>query len=217
MARYAATQLGICNAALRHIANKPILSLAEASEAARGCTAFYDQVRDEVLGEFRWPFATRLAALTLVGGTADVPVTYEWHYSYRLPTDCLAPQRIQSGNRREGRDERISFDVASDDTGGLLYTDFAPVDATSTTPQLPQLEYTVAGLAEARFPADFAQAFSLKLAFYLAPLLTGGDPDHLGQRAGQLYEAMLARAELNAGEARQRDPEPDSEFLRARA
>lgn len=215
MARFTAAQLGICNAALLHLANKAIRSLTDASEAAAACLLFYDQVRDEVLREFRWPFATRFAALTLVGGTSTVPVTTEWGYSYRLPADCLAPRRILSGTRRETRDDRVPFDTASDDSGGLLYTDQPPVDATSTTPQLPQLEYT-ALVAEARFPSDFTQALSLKLAFYVAPALTGGDPQKLGARAGQIYEAMLARSEYNAALERQRDPEPDSEFIRAR-
>jgi hypothetical protein len=215
MAKYTAAQLGICNAALRHLANKAIKSITEASEPAAACLGFYDQTRDEVLREFRWPFATRFAALTLVGGTATLPVTLEWRYSYRLPDDCLAPRRILSGTRQETEDTRIPFDTASDATGGLLYADVPPVVATDTTPQLPQLEYTVV-VAEARFPADFAQAFALKLAFYIAPAVTGGDPNKLGQRAGQLYEMLLARSEFSAMTERQRDPAPESEFIRSR-
>ncbi len=215
MAKFTATQLGICNAALRHLATKAIKSLAEASEQAAACAGFYDQVRDEVLREFRWPFATRFAALTLVGGTATVPVTLEWKYSYRLPDDCLSPRRILSGTRQETEETRVPFDTASDDDGGLLYTDQPPADATDTTPQLPQLEYT-ALMAEARFASDFTQAFSLKLAFYIAPAVAGGDPNKLGARAGQLYEMLLQRAEFSAMTERQRDPAPESEFIRAR-
>jgi hypothetical protein len=212
------TTAGICNRALRHLAiGKPIASLTENSENARACADFYDEVRDEVLRDFNWPFARRFAALALVGGTATLAVTPEWQYSYRLPDGCLAVRRLMSGSRVETPTTRIPFATGGDDTGGLLYTDQAVVAATSSTLALPHLEYTASVTAEARFPVDFAQAFSFKLAFYLAPELTGGDPNKLGARAGGMYERILSGAQLAALYEQQRDVEPvDSEFIRAR-
>jgi hypothetical protein len=89
--------------------------------------------------------------------------------------------------------------------------------ATATTPQWPQLEYTAEQTDESKFRSDFAQAFACKLAFYLSPALTqGGDQFKLGARAFQMYEQLLGRAEANAMNEQQTDPQPESEFVRIR-
>jgi hypothetical protein len=216
--QFSASAAGICNVALRHLGiGKRILSLTEAgNENAAACAQFYDQTRDEVLHEFNWPFARRYAALALVGGTTSIPVTLDWQYSFRVPADCLSPRRILSGSRIETELTRVPFAVGSDAVGGLLFTDQPFVAATDTVPALPQLEYTAAITTEARFSADFAQAMALKLAFYIAPSVTGGDPNKLGARAFQLYDRALAIAENTAANEQQRDQAPDSEFIRAR-
>jgi len=70
---------------------------------------------------------------------------------------------------------------------------------------------------EQSFPPDFAEAVSLLLAAYLAPTLTGGDPQKLGGRALQLYEWAIARAKANARNEQQDDMLiPESEFIRSR-
>lgn len=215
--QFVPTTASICNAALMHLAvNKPIVTLTDQTPEARACNQFYDQTRDEIFADFNWPFARRYAALTLVGGTADVPVTLDWQYSYRLPADSLYARRLLPGTRLDVPETRIPFALGSDATGGLLFTDLAAVAATSTTPAIPQLEYTAAITAEARFPADFSQAFSLKLAFYMAPVLTGGDPNKLGARAYQLYQIAIANAQDTAKNEQQADVAPDSEFIRIR-
>lgn len=217
MPQFRATTASICNAALRHLAiGKPIANLTEASANAEACAAFYDQVRDEVLADWNWPFATRYATLVLVGGSATVPVTPDWQYSYRTPTDCLTPRRLLTGTRQDIPITRIPFANGGDATGGLIYTDCPVIASTSTTPQLPFLEYTGVVTAEAMFAPSFAQALSFKLAFYIAPGLTPGDPSKLGQRAAQLYQATLAQAQSNAMNEQQKDPIAESEFIRAR-
>lgn len=216
--QFVATSAGIANQALRHLGNsEQITGLTENSANAAACSAFYDTTRDEVLREFNWPFARRYATLVLVGGTATVPVTMDWQYSYRVPTDCLKARRLLPGTRLDVPETRWSFSIGGDSTGGLLYTEMPYVAATATTPQLPQLEYTAEITAEARFPADFAQAFACKLAFYLSPALTqGGDQFKLGQRALGMYSQLLAQAEANAMNEQQPDPAPESEFIRTR-
>ncbi len=214
-ARFVASSTIIANQALRHIAvDKPIASLTENSTNALTVSAFYDMVRDEVLRDFNWPFARRFATLALVGGTTTVPVTMDYQYSYRVPADCIKPRRLLPGTRLDVRQTRWAFIIGGDATGKLLYTDFPVVDATSTTPQQPQLEYTAEVATETLFDADFTQAFALKLAFYIAPSLAqGGDSGKLGQRAFQLYQAIIAQAEANALNEQQPDASPESEFI----
>lgn len=225
MPQFVASQLQICNNALAHLAVGRVIttSILEETEQARACNRFYDQCRDEILRDFNWPFARKYAALIVVAGTdalPPVPASPDWQYAYRMPVDCLRPRRIPSGNRREVEATRVPFWVGQDQNGALIYTDFAPQDATATSVALPQLEYTVTFPNpgdEALFAPDFAQMFSLLLAVYIAPAVTGGDPYKLGQRAMQMYEWARQRAQNNAFGAQQFDFPPESEFVRARA
>ena len=217
--QFVPTTTAICNMALAHLAvGKTITAITDGNDQnAKACAAFYDTVRDEVLREFNWPFARRYVTLTLVGGTVDVPVTMDYQYSYRLPTDCLRPRRLLPGTRLDAPGTRWSFIVGSDATGRLLYTDFPVIDATSTTPQQPQLEYTTDITAEAQFTSEFSQAVALKLAFYLAPALSqGGDSGKLGARAFQLYTATIAQAQASALNEQVPDPAPESDFILTR-
>lgn len=206
----------ICNMSLAHLAiGKQILALTDTSTNGLSCALFYPQVKAEVLRDFPWPFAWRYAPLTLVDGTEEVASTQDFQYAYRLPADTLSVHRILGADRTEDDDARIPFSLGSDDAGGLIYTDEAPVDATDTTLAQPELEY-IADVDEARFPPDVAMAMSLKLAGYMAPSLTAGDQFKLGARAFELYGEMLLQAHGAAAREQQLDPPPESSFITAR-
>ena len=216
--QFVATTASICNNALRHLAiSKPITTILDTTENALACNAFYDQTRDEVLREFNWPFARRVTSLgAVVGGTITIPVNLDWQYSYRLPADCLFARRLLPGTRLDVTETRIPFALGSDTTGRLLFTDLPYQAATSNFPEIPQLEYTAEISAEARFSSEFASAFSFKLAFYMAPALTGGDPNKLGPRAFQLYQMAIQNAQDTSFNERQPDQAPESSFIRTR-
>jgi len=225
------TQLAICNLALSHLAEgRPIASLSEATASARACTRFYTQVRDEVLREFPWPFALRTTALTVIDGETT-RASLDWQYSYEYPTDCLFARDVLVGSRRpQSRPVRVPFvigftpaieedeeeEIEAVPAGLVIYTDAAPVDATATSVALPQLEYTSSGVTEAIMASDFAEAFAYLLAFTIAPMVTGGDPYKLGQRARAAYEWTIERARNRALQEGEPDAEPESEFIRAR-
>jgi hypothetical protein len=241
MPRAVQDQVAIANMALMHLnVGKKIASLNEKSAPARACSQFYDQVKDEVLRDFAWPFATKTASLELV---TQQP-TVEWGYAYRVPVDCVFARRLLNGNisvapfpnsfsgagpyatptaRVLTAQTQIPFRLEADDQGGLVYTDLAPVaaiPATSTSlaqPALPQLEYTMEQDTPQFYPPDFAQAVALLLAVYIAPSITGGDKFKLGERALRLYQWAISRAWGNAGNEEQRDQLPDSEAIRARS
>lgn len=197
------TVTGICNMALGHLAvGKAIASITESSAEARACNRFYEQVRDEVLRAFAWPFASITVALQVV---ATAPNT-EWGYSYRLPVDCVTPRRIPSGYRNDTQATAVRFRIARDAAGRVLYTDLP--NAT--------LEYTVLVTNPAEFAPDFAQAVALKLAGFIAPLVTGGDPSKLGARALQLYQWQISEARTNAANEGLPDAEPESDSITAR-
>ena len=200
-----ASEVGICNLALSHIGiSKEIANLDnEKSVEAAACRRFFTTVRDQVLRDFAWPFATRIVTLAKVEDQPDI----EWAASYRYPSDTVVGRRLLSGIRNDNRQSRVPMRISRDAEGLLILTD--EID--------PEFEYTFREEDTERFPADFTMAFSFRLAWYLAPRLTrGDDPGRLGARAIQSYLFEISRAEAAAGNEEQPDDLPESEFIRAR-
>jgi hypothetical protein len=201
-----ATETEIANLALSHLGiGKEIANLeTEKSQEATACRRFYPTCRDAVLRDFPWPFATKFAILALV---ADPPTeTLEWAFSYRYPTDCLTIRRIQTGVRQDNQDTRIRFKLGRDDQGQLVYCDES----------LAKVEYTFREEDPQRYPADFQLAMSFRLAAYVAPRLTGGDPFKLGERAAKFYQYEIGGAQASAGNELVPDSLPDAEIIRTR-
>lgn len=198
------TPAEICNLALSHVGvGKEIANLdTEKSEEAKACRRFFKTARRATLRDFEWPAATKFVTLGLV--TANP--TSEWQYSYQVPSDCLHFRRILSGRRNDTRQSRVPYRLVYGLAGQEVYT-----DRTSA-----QAEYTVDVEDSTRFPDDLAIALSYRLAVYIAPRLTGGDPFKLGDKAMQMYMAEVSRAKATAVNEEQEEEDPDSEFVRGR-
>lgn len=216
----ATSDTAIANAALGHVGNgSQIAVMTEKSNEARACLLYYEEARDKVLGEFPWPFATRIATLALV----ETSPTSDWGYSYRYPSEALTVRILPSGfDRVAARGSPwgipcndwpfgyptipIPFRIVSDATGKLIYTDQA--DAT--------VEYTVRETDPTKFDASFTEALEYLLASKIAPMVTGGDPFKLGPAAYQKYQVALSDARSRAANEEGRDPPPQSEFIATR-
>lgn len=200
----ASSKTEVCNLAISHLGiSKEIANVeTERSAEAGACRRFYDTARDVTLRDFVWPFATKIQALGLV---EEDPNT-EWSYSYRYPTDCLKFRRILSGIRNDTRQSRVPYRIARDSSGLLIFTDAPSAVA----------EYTIQEETVTRFPDDFVMALSFRLAAYIAPRVTGGDPFKLGARALELFQFELNKAECTAVGEEQDEQHPDSEFIRTR-
>lgn len=190
--------------ALSHLGSgKEIADLEnESSDEASAMRRFYDEARDKVLRDFNWPFATKVAELTLVESNP----TTEWNYSYRYPTDCVNIRRILSGARTDNRQTRAPYKIGKDVSGRLIFTDEAEAS----------VEYTERVEAVEIYPSDFVIAFSYLLAMFTAPRVTGGDPFGLGQKSAQLYLQELSNARANSLNEEQPDQSTESELFRAR-
>src|SRR5438046_2758921 len=70
---------------------------SENSAEAKACRRFFANVRDTVLGDFPWPFATKFATLSLV----QTDPNDDWGFSYNYPSDALKIRRILSGIRND--------------------------------------------------------------------------------------------------------------------
>lgn len=200
-----ASKIQIWNMALAHLGHgKQVASADERSPEALACKLFWEQVVDEVLGDYPWTFTRKVEALALVDTfTAE---TAEWTYSYRVPSDCLSIRRILSGVRKDTNDSVVSFVTGQDDQGDLIFTDAEDAEA----------EYTARIEDASKFPAKFAQALALLLAVYVSPRITSGDRSGLREQAAQLYAGTLAKAQSNDSAKGRPDPEPDSEYIRGR-
>jgi hypothetical protein len=200
----ASSETEIANMALSHLGiGKEIQNIeTESSQEAKACRRFFDTARDAVLRDFPWPFATKLVDLGLV----EEDPNDEWGFSYRYPSDAIALRRILSGIRNDTLASRVPYKVGQDSQGLLIFTDAE--DA--------QMEYTVREEAVERFSPDFILALSMRLAVYVAPRLTGGDPFKIGQRAMSLYMAEIGLAQASATGEEQPEQQPDSEFITGR-
>lgn len=199
-----ASNTEIANIALSHLGvGKEIANLeTEKSQEAAACRRYFETARDATLRDFPWPFATKLAALALV--TADP--NDEWDFSYQVPTDCLKFRRILSGTRNDSRQTRVPYRLAYGDAGEVIFTDFENAEG----------EYTVRIDDPSRYPPDFIIAFSFRLASYVAPRITGGDPFNVGERALKLYAFEISRASSTAINEEQVEEDPESELIRGR-
>jgi len=203
----AASDTAIANLALSHLGNKDSLSDIETdtSREAEVCRIFFDTVRDEMLRQFPWPFATKFAELSEVEEEPDPPD--EWGYSYRYPSDCLYIRRILSGARNDSRATREPYKIGVDGTGKLIYTDL----------ESAVVEYTFRNEDPTDYPDDFTMALSYRLASYMAPQLTQGDPFALRDFCLKMYALSVSAANAAAFNEEQPDEPPDSEFISSRA
>lgn len=201
------TLTDLANMALSHVGvSDRIASINDKNTRARACLLFYENVRDQVLRDFDWPFARRFALLTRVGNQP----TLEWLYSYRVPAEAIAVRRIVNEFGRTETDlSRTRFTIVSDDQGQLVYTDYS-----STTG--PVVAYTKRETDTGRFPPDFAQSVALLLAAHIAPEISKGDELKLGERALQKYDWRVRLAWANAANEEAVDLPADSRFVTER-
>lgn len=193
----------LCNLALHNVgASKRIADVDENSTEARACKAFYNIVYKTTLRDFDWPFAHRTVTLALV---AENP-TDKWAYSYRYPVGCLYFRRIWNGFPTDNQDNRIPYEISSDDTGLLILTNQPEAVG----------EYTHDMSNEALWPYDFQLAFTHHLGHYIAPQVTGGDPFGLGKQQLSLYSLKLGQARANALNEQKTPEDTTNGFERAR-
>lgn len=198
------SKTGIANMSLSHLGiGKEIANIdSEKSEEAIACRRFFETAKVATLSDLNWTFATKFATLNLV----EENPTVEWTYSYRYPVGCLDVRRILSGIRNDTQGSRVPFKITKDAAGKLIYTDQSE----------PTIEYTENITNTSLFSSEFDLALSFRLAAYVAPRLTKGDPF-------KLKGDMLAQYDLELGQAKKKnmneevqDLPPESESITIR-
>ncbi len=192
----------IANMALRHLGQGVEISDlgTDQSAAGRALRRFYENTRDEVLREVDWAFARKYATLLLVSENPE-EASPEWSYAYTYPSDCVRFLAVRTGFPPGSGVPHIPFEVVE---GAKIYT--TAKDAKGV--------YTSRVTNSARFPADFVTVLSLRLAVYVAPSLTAGDPFFLQRRSLELYQESLRKARLASARERELPAPPESDFVR---
>jgi len=179
-----ASDVEIVNGALSKLGEQPVLSFSDRSEPARIANRTYADIRDALLREFTWNFATKRTSLA-----ADTAVP-DWGYDrqYTLPADFL---RLIEVNNASDYDWRLE--------SGKILTDLdAPL----------QIRY-VARVLENAMDATFREALASRLAMEWAEPLS--QTTSVGQQMSTLYRNKLQVARTADGqEDRQRVISADS-------
>lgn len=146
-----AAKLDIFNLALLRLGAPPTLDPDENAKRTIALNNCYELVRDLVLRDHPWNFATRRAPLSLL---AEAPA-FGYSYKYQLPDDCL---RVL-GLVYDGKNVDPSLDYQVE--GGELLTDETVV----------QLMYTArvenAGLYDSGFVSALASRLAAEVAYHV--------------------------------------------------
>lgn len=195
--------LDIWNMAISHLGTgKSIAGVDEKSEERRVCSLFYDTARDTVFEDFRWGFARTFITLGLVEENPNS----QWLYSYRYPNDCLDARSILSNSIPDTEKTIISFIMSNDTSGRLIYSN--KTDAI--------LEFTKRITDLNLYSASFRIALSYKLAMYLIPRLSKGDPLKIKASMVAFYLAEIDKARVNAANEEKLQKRKDTPLIVSR-
>lgn len=194
-----ASEIEICNVALSHIGKYPIDSLNDRTKEAVECKRLYPRVRDSVMRDHPWNFATK--RLTLAALTEEVE---GFDYVYQWPSDCLRALKIYNPADEE---EEIVFEigVSNDLSTRVILTD--------------QEDAILIYVARVTNPNVYDTVFIDALAYRLASELAiplAGDPN-LGNAMARMYSAQLGRAQMTNSNERYKGPDTRCSFIDARA
>ena len=114
----AASSAAIANLALSHCGSSAVVISTLSTDTTlegKACNAFYEIAKRETLLAYPWNIAQVQAELTLIEEITTDPS--EWSWKYRLPEDCLMPQRVlypDGGVRTPPSGYRVPFRLLRD-------------------------------------------------------------------------------------------------------
>lgn len=161
-----ASNVQIANWSLAKIGADTITSFTEGSKEANAVNLLYDIVRDTVLRDHSWNFATKRTTLAALSDEPDWGYTYQ----YQLPSDCLRVIGVQ--------DDKIEYKIE----GRKLLTDESEI----------QIRYVYRVTDPNEFSPNYIDAFVTRLAAELAYLITQSNA--VASQMFELYERRLRDA-----------------------
>lgn len=204
------TEVGVCNLALSMCGVKRrITSLSDTtSTEAVLVNSHYATVRDNLLMEAEWPFATKRATLTYLtdATTGEALRRTGYGFMYDLPQDCLIDRYLHTGINNPLPSQRIPYAIEASDSGDSLVL--------LTDAQNPELVYTAQVTNPGAMPAYFVDALAARLA--MALIVPMAIQPGLASMMNQMMLQKVTRAIAMAFRQGQEEVAPDSEFISIR-
>ena len=215
-----ASVVQVCNLALGRIGiDLFIEDIEDRNARAIACKQYFNGVRQSVLSDFPWNFATRVVQLAAV--QAQVP---GWARAYRYPSDCLTLRSITtlSGDRFQPPPffGAAEAERAVEVQGEARFRVVLDPDVSEARVILTDLDdawgwYTADVKSPSVWPRLFVEAMAWKLAAELAgPLRVDA---RMRQYAEQTYLWALSQAQAGSLNEEHPDPAPQSPSIAVRA
>ena len=175
-----ATQVGICNQAINLVGGNRIFSIDDESAEGIICKEMYDDIRDFIIEDADWVFATKRYSLT----PESASPAWGYKYQFTIPPEVIRvinasdnPDRLNGDSNLDWRREEnlILCDVSTN-----LY-----------------IKGVIQITDESKFSKGFIQAFAYKLASNLAIPIAGSRTLH--DDMVSLYSDHLETATSNDG------------------
>lgn len=176
------TDADIGNMALSRLGTRAtIASLTENSAEARALNTWYATIRDDLLRAADWNF-NRVYLDLAESGTPPV----RWYYSYAYPSDALKIWGFDFGLPSYMQTIPPLYEVASDGTNRLIYTNMSPATAV----------YCQRVTDPNRMDSTFVTAFAVALAAAVAMPITQKVEvsARLTAQAKELFETAVAQS-----------------------
>ena len=182
----APSKTDIINLALGHLKQRKIASLTEVSIQASEALRCYEPARRETL-RGGWGFSTVVKDLALNADyeASDTGIyAGEWLYAYVYPANALNIRKVFN----EG-----TVDKDKGEEFRTVYDDSHNTKVILTNLQYAMVEYGFDVQDVTMFDANFIQAFAARLAYEMAPNLTGDDS--IVDAMFKLYNSLVSEAE----------------------
>lgn len=174
------SRVSICNVALGHVEQDPIVNFIDQNKRANACRLYFDAARRQALGDHIWKCALKQAQLA----ASPTPPPFGFANAYPKPADFISLYKVGGETLESGGRWRVVGTTIQTNQG-------SPLDA----------EYIFDLQDYTQFDPLLTRAVEYRLAAYLCKPLTGKSDD----RAALEKLALDA-----AGEARFRDSQQDS-------
>jgi hypothetical protein len=173
----AQTEIDVINRALLALGDRQITARTENNERARIMDAIYDGVRDMVLRECPWNFASKQVS---IAKSATYTPVFDYGNAYALPADFLYMLRIKDDQEYRMQDNYILSD---------------PVGSTSTS---ISIEYVRRITDMSTADSLFVEALSARLAYDACEKITQSNTKKDALRSE--YEVTMTRAKRLNGQ-----------------
>lgn len=216
--------IDICKMALSHIRGGTITSFNDGTLQSDQCKLWFDTLRDQMLEDAPWGFATRVEPLALLDSATYDP--FDWVYAYQYPTNCVRINKLVLNYESASSDSSVIAsrfrdwalpvpDIHSKVDYQILDIDGAKVIAANDTDL--RVNYNLRVTDANKFDTSFKLGLSHLLASMIAVPIAGEEKGvKLQERQLQLYTKFINNAIAKTLNERHQEP-ADSEFITVRS